>query len=104
MSKISSKKNVSQSSIFNFFHPVTQSTSSNEKEKVKKINEKRAHKEISDNSEKKEKNPNKKSFPPNLKMDKESEKVIKKMEKNMDSLLKEEQNIIYIIILCFILK
>ena len=93
MSKMSSKKNVSQSSIFNFFHPVTQSTSSNEKEKIKTINEKRTHKEISDNSEKKEINPNKKSFPPKSKMDKESEKVMKKMEKNMDTLLNEDQNV-----------
>ena len=93
MSKMSSKKNVSQSSIFNFFHPVTQSTSSNEKEKIKTINEKRTHKEISDNSEKKEINPNKKSFPPKSKMDKESEKVMKKMEKNIDTLLNEDQNV-----------
>jgi len=93
MSKMSSKKNVSQSSIFNFFHPVSQSTASNEKENIKKINEKRTHKEISENSEKKEINSNKKSFPPNTKIDKESEKVIKAIEKNNEKSLNEEQNV-----------
>ena len=51
MSKMSSKKDISQSSIFSFFRPVSQSDSSKEKETLQKTYDKRSHKEIIDDEE-----------------------------------------------------
>ena len=91
MSKVSSKKSTSQSSIFSFFHPVSQSTSSNDNNILQKTNDKRTHKEIVEDKEEMKKiekdlAPIKKTFPPKPKNEKKSEILTKDMENNKDSL------------------
>jgi hypothetical protein len=97
MSKKSPIKDISQSSIFSFFRPVSQSDSSKEKDAVQKTYEKRSHKEIVDNEEeskKKEKEmaPNNKTFPPKAKNGKNAETIVKDMENNIDCLLNDIQD------------
>jgi DNA mismatch repair protein MSH6 len=94
MSKMSSKKNLSQSSIFSFFAPINQTKMSNGNSSIQKTFEKRSHKEIMDDDEdskrlEKELASNKKSFPPKSKKEKEEEIIVKKMENNIDSLLND---------------
>ena len=80
-------KNASQSSIFSFFHPVSQQNESKENEPPKKSIEKRSHKDIVNDSEEDKKLENdlapvNKTFPPKSKNDKESEKKLKNKEQN----------------------
>ena len=82
-----STKNASQSSIFSFFHPVSQQNESKENEPPKKSIEKRSHKDIVNDSEEDKKLENdlapvNKTFPPKSKNDKESEKKLKNKEQN----------------------
>ena len=91
---MSSKKNLSQSSIFSFFAPINQTKMSNGNSSIQKTFEKRSHKEIMDDDEdskrlEKELASNKKSFPPKSKKEKEEEIIVKKMENNIDSLLND---------------
>ena len=95
---MSSKKNLSQSSIFNFFRPASQSDSSKEKEVVQKTLDKRSHKDIVDNKEESKKiekgmAPINKTFPPKSKNDKESENLVKVMENNIDLLLNDIEDV-----------
>ena len=95
---MSSKKELSQSSIFSFFRPISQSSSSKNKNDNQKTYEKRIYKEIDDNSEKSKKlerdlAPLKKTFPPKLKNEKDSGKLVKDMENNIDTLLNDIQDI-----------
>ena len=92
MSKVSSKKEVAQASICNFFHPVSQADSAKEKSTPPKTFEKRIHKDIEDangDSIKIDKKlaPNAKSVPPKKNLESQSEKLVKDMENNIDSLL-----------------
>ena len=98
MSKMSSKKKLSQSSIFSFFRPVSQSNSSNGKEIVQKTYEKRSHKEIMDDSlesrkEEKEMTPHNKSFPPKTKIENQSNSLVKEMENNINTLLSDIKDV-----------
>ena len=82
-----STKNASQSSIFSFFHPLSQQNESKENEPPKKSIEKRTHKDIVNDSEEDKKLENdlapvNKTFPPKSKNDKESEKKLKNKEQN----------------------
>ena len=92
MSKVSSKKEVAQASICNFFHPVSQADSAKEKSTPPKTFEKRIHKDIEDangDSIKIDKKlaPNAKSVPPKKNLESQSAKLVKDMENNIDSLL-----------------
>ena len=98
MSKVPSKKDISQSSIFSFFRPVNQTSSSKENNILQKTYEKRTHKEMEDNLEDSKKieeelAPLKKTFPPKSKNEKESETIVEDMEKNIDLLLNDIQDI-----------
>ena len=91
---MSSKKGISQTSIFSFFSPINQTKMSNENKSNQKLLEKRSHKEIMDDSEEakkleKELAPNKKSRPPKSKREKEEIKLVKNMENNIDTLLND---------------
>ena len=88
-------KNVSsQSSIFSFFQPINQPNGSKGNISPPKSIEKRAHKDIVTNAEENKKlendlSPISKTFPPKSKNEKESEILEKKMEKTIDSMMKD---------------